>query len=349
MKGKKKGIWLAVVACIVVVVASYATWNRLDPANTCAGCHEIKANHESWLASAHADIHCIECHGTAVSGGLHSLKEKTNMVLTHFTSDKRDEDICLSEEQVLDVSVRCAECHQSEHAGWLAGGHGITYKDIFLDGDHNRMERPYPDCFRCHGMFYDGNLQQLMGDLEGGPDTYRVVDTKQTDRPVMPCLACHQMHTDKGYPEHPKTSLYVRSEKMHLRTDYLTKVDMQDNGRPVLTSDDPNSLLCLQCHSPNAWHQAGSEDDRTPTGVHEGIGCLACHQPHSNLATASCDNCHPAMSNCGVDVKTMNTTYTDLKSPNNIHHITCASCHDDRSDKRNIASLQPKKMLTWKD
>jgi hypothetical protein len=33
------------------------------------------------------------------------------------------------------------------------------------------------------------------------------------------------------------------------------------------------------------------------------------------------------MSNCGIDVEKMDTTYADSKSAHNIHWVKCADCH----------------------
>jgi hypothetical protein len=95
----------------------------------------------------------------------------------------------------------------------------------------------------------------------------------------------------------------------------------------VKVSDDIVMRNCIQCHAPNALHQAGTADDRTPRGVHEGLSCTACHEPHSNDAKNSCASCHPAISNCKLDVTKMNTSYADVKSVNNIHFVACANCH----------------------
>lgn len=349
MKKKKKGRYLilAIGALTAIVsVAAYTTWNHLDPKNTCAQCHEVAPAHTEWMGSAHAGVSCTECHGTALSNGYHSLKEKLRMVYVHVTGDKRNEDIHLGEEQVLELSNRCISCHQSEHAGWLVSGHAVNYAEIFLDSAHNAMEKPYWDCFRCHGMFYDGNIHDLM-ELEGDPHEWTMRHKRQELRPTVPCLACHQIHTENplsaryvpmtdtlGRPErHPRTALYMRADKMYLRSDRLTRVVMMDGDREVLVSDDPSTLLCMQCHAPNFLHHAGSEDDRTPVGVHEGIGCITCHKPHSGDTRESCVQCHPAMSNCGLDVMEMNTTFRARNSPNDIHRISCASCHVDGGGK----------------
>jgi hypothetical protein len=122
--------------------------------------------------------------------------------------------------------------------------------------------------------------------------------------------------------------LYLRSDRMHLRADMLPKPEMYKDGNQVFVSDEPAQRICMQCHAPNWAHEAGSEDDRTPTGVHEGISCLACHQGHSNNAKDACKTCHPALSNCGREVETMNTSYASRESPHDIHSMKCTDCHD---------------------
>jgi hypothetical protein len=54
---------------------------------------------------------------------------------------------------------------------------------------------------------------------------------------------------------------------------------------------------------------------------------MSCHDAHSNDAKQNCINCHPAISNCRLDVKKMNTTYADRNSPHNIHFVKCLDCH----------------------
>jgi hypothetical protein len=295
---------------VIVAAIAYAGWNNANPEYTCAQCHEVAPSHEKWLSSAHAKVQCTECHGTAMSDGLHSLKEKTGMVFTHLFDDKRNEDIHLTEEQVLAISDRCATCHQSEHAGWLASGHAVNYREIFMDSIHNAAEKPYWDCLRCHGMFFDGNIHDLMT-FDGEPHEWKIKDGKQETLAAVPCLACHSMHTENTTSEryvsladssrkqtalNPKTSLYVRTDKVHLRSDKLTKVSMiSTDGKAINNASDPNTLLCQQCHAPDYLHRAGSEDDRTPTGIHEGISCIACHKPHSGNTQESCAQCHPSL------------------------------------------------------
>jgi len=313
---KKIVIILSVVLLIIVITGSYITWNNVDPKNTCAKCHEISPSHAQWKSSAHAEVRCTECHGTALSEGVNSMINKTNMVFTHFAKDKQNDEIRLNEKQILEVNQRCINCHQAEYAGWLRSGHAVNYREIFLDSEHNAMEKPYWDCLRCHGMFYDGNINDLMS-LEGDYTQWNIRNKKQELRPTIPCLSCHQIHTDNPISEryvsmkdssrsiidrNPVTSLYLRADKMYLRSDKLPKVRMFDEGKEITVPSDPNTLLCMQCHAPDYKHQTGSQDDCTVTGVHEGISCIACHKPHSGETRASCLECHPSLSNEQIEM-----------------------------------------------
>jgi hypothetical protein len=291
----KKKLTCAAVAALSVAVVSggYAAWNGLNPANTCALCHEISPSHASWLESAHAGVRCTDCHGTALSEGIRSLREKGAMLAAHRRKGSRPGGIRLTETQMLDAVRRCAVCHQAEHAGWQASGHAVTYREIFMDSVHNRAEKPYADCFRCHGMFYEGDLHSLLS-LEGSPDNWRLYDERQANRPAITCLSCHKIHTPNPVSHRkapsrtadlsaraPSTALYMRAEKMYLRTDHLTPVTILAGDSAVQTPSDPATLLCMQCHAPDTQHRAGSGDDRTTLGEHAGKSCLNCHSSHS--------------------------------------------------------------------
>lgn len=342
-------ILLPVVVLLIVIglFGGYSWWNKTNPEKTCASCHEIQPMVGLWQQSAHRNMACTNCHGTALSNGFHSLKEKSNMVFSHVKEKPDREDIRLTEQQVLALMDKCTNCHQSEFAQWKAGGHSVTYNRIFMDSTHNAMEKPYWDCFRCHGMFYDGNIHQLMDLTSSDPNKWKLKQSAQGDLTTIPCLACHQIHTENeplsAYQPVKKENqlnrsrplnLYIRTDKRYRLADDLFPIVMIHNGDTVQTSNDAVTKLCIQCHSPNFSHQTGSEDDRTPRGVHEGLACTACHQPHSNNASRSCSTCHPAISNCGIDVTTMNTTYRDSNSPNNIHWVRCNDCHQDNRSSR---------------
>jgi len=338
--------------CSLAFFAFYAHWNAASPSKTCAKCHEISNSVDMWGKSTHRNIACKECHGTALSEGIHSLKEKGSMVF-HHNSKTKPEDVRISEAQRLQVMQRCKGCHQTEFAKWNSGGHAMNYSEVFLNTVHNKAETIYDDCLRCHGMFYDkGTVADIVEPLDSiGP--WRLKNAKIADRPAIPCFACHQVH-QSGDPEKRQnletpaslhysrvkktfTSFYYRRDNMYFPVLSLTYPEIAYHSKPVKISQDPDQNLCIQCHSTNAFNISGTSDDRTARGVHEGISCLACHDPHSNSAIASCKNCHPAISNCKLDVEKMNTTFKDPTSRNNIHFVACTDCHSKGRPVKHVA------------
>ena len=320
----------------------YGYWNSASPGKTCASCHEIGTSVELLTQSAHRNLACKECHGTALSNGVHSLREKGMMIIDHIKG-VANEDIKLNEEQILGVMDNCTRCHKTEQARWLSGGHSARYQDIFLNEKHNKTEQLNFDCLRCHGMFADVSIGDLVGPLNiEGPWKFKT--SSEASRPVIPCLACHQIHLvgaphispDYSNPQNaffartiskPIVSIYNRHDKTHVSAGNLPVLQLWEGVRPVNVSSDPIMRNCIQCHAPNASHQAGTGDDRTPRGVHQGFSCITCHDPHSNDARQSCNKCHPAISHCKIDVKMMNTSFLNRSSSNNIHWLSCTDCH----------------------
>lgn len=347
-----KRITIPVGSLLLLFIGFNVFWDTAPPQVTCASCHEIESSSSSWAHSGHRALSCRDCHGTAFTNGIHSVSEKIQMVVRHFNgSDLRE--IKMNETQVVEMIDNCCRCHAAEYSGWTSSGHSATYAAIFLNENHNSTEQLNPDCLRCHGMYYDGTIQSLVTPLSvKGP--WRLKDVVEAERPAIPCLSCHQMHRT-GTPSQPPdysnpqrifyetkvdsldVLFYDRYEKIHLDLNELPPVQLKAGGRTVKVSGDPVQRLCTQCHSPNSFHVAGTSDDRTLRGVHEGLPCEACHDVHSNEARQSCVHCHPAISNCGLDVKTMNTTYADRGSRHNIHFVACKDCHAKGIPKKKVS------------
>ena len=104
---------------------------------------------------------------------------------------------------------------------------------------------------------------------------------------------------------------------------------VRDGERAISMGNDTRQAICYQCHAPLASMQAGSGDDRTCKGVHEGLSCLACHRGHGQQTRVSCRECHPRLSNCGLPVESMDTTFRNPGSRHDIHTMECVDCHAD--------------------
>ena len=208
------------------------------------------------------------------------------------------------------------------------------------------------DCFRCHGMYFEESIRDMVQPVDTkGP--WRLVRPELASHAAIPCQACHWIHREGSAPEKPlermsvagrvvndSVAFYDRREELHFAAGSLAIPALYDGAQKLKVSPDPRQALCYQCHAPrqpdtnsvaaaNHWgRQAGSGDDRTPTGVHEGLSCLSCHGGHSESAQASCATCHPMMSHCGIDVEKMDTTFVNRTSKHNIHWVKCGDCHE---------------------
>lgn len=331
MSASRRKLYLTValvpVMFLLAASAGGMAWFHFgNPNNTCASCHEMAGTHSAWAGSSHSSLHCRNCHGGSLTLDAHALRAHVNRVVQHFRRAP-DQPIRLTENELLKVHESCRKCHPQSFADWQASRHSATYARIFLDPTHNQTEQLAPDCLRCHGMFFNGNIEDLVTPASTtGP--WKLLDPAKAGQPAIPCLACHQIHSPSaGFRA---AQLYVRREHTSFADDLLPSTPLVRGETPVRASPDPRQRLCTQCHAPNAFRQVGSADDRTPSGVHEGLSCLDCHTSHSNSAKASCAACHPAISDCGIDVRQMDTSFLARASKHNIHTVACGDCHAGR-------------------
>lgn len=332
---------LPVVLLAVLFLPVASVYYRYSQGRSCAKCHEIWQPYTDWHTSTHRNVLCSECHGDVLTLNAGFHLKNIRQLYKHVRGDV-PEQVRLKADDVQQLNARCAKCHRQEYADWAAGPHAATYREIFLDESHNRKEHLADDCLRCHGMHYEGSISDLVTKTDTtGPWNLR--DAKLTRKPVIPCVSCHQMHrqgtllsrpqvksTTPGLVQEISTSslaLYDRRELDYVALDQLSLPSMRDGDRLVKISPDLRQALCYQCHAPVAGMKVGTGDDRTTIGVHEGLSCFACHQGHGQKTRASCSTCHPRLSNCGLNVETMDTTFRSTKSTHNIHFVKCTDCH----------------------
>jgi hypothetical protein len=348
-----RGALLAAAALAVLALPAGSLYYEYNAGASCARCHEIRANYDAWHASSHRDVTCGACHGeiTTLDAGFHlgNLRRLVQHVRQGFADPVR-----LGTRDIPRLMERCKGCHRQEFAQWQSGAHSATYRRLFLDAQHNRQRLLMDDCLRCHGMHFEGGIRDLVAPLDArGP--WRLLRPELADQPAIPCLSCHQVHREgellpraarqieqsagktagqsAGKPSarqelsRPSVGLFDRREQKHFSVELLPLPGMRDGTRAVKISPDTRQALCYQCHAPEASGLVGSGDDRTPVGVHEGLSCLACHLKHGQQTRASCATCHPRLSNCGLDVEKMDTTFAATASRHNIHFVKCADCH----------------------
>jgi len=348
----RRRVWLLALSLVILLaLPGGALYYRLSGGKTCATCHEIWQPYTDWRTSTHRNVSCGDCHGDVFTFDAGFHLHNIGRLVSHLRGSL-PEQVRLRTRDVLQTSQRCQKCHQQEFAVWRSGLHSVSYADMFLDKTHNRQRALMDDCLRCHGMHFEGGIRDLVAPLNtSGP--WRLLNTALSDAPAIPCLSCHQMHHE-GAPlgksrlnEHlpgttqelfrPSLALFDRRGLAYVPVRLLPLPSMREGARPVKISPDQRQALCYQCHAPLPSLAVASGDDRTPVGVHEGLSCFACHETHSQKTRASCANCHPRLSNCGLDVETMDTTFKSPQSHHNVHFVKCQDCHTKGVPKRRVA------------
>lgn len=341
---------LLVVAAALLAVPGGTFYFEARRGANCTSCHEMQPAYDDWRASSHRNVECGKCHGNALTPDAAFHMRNAHRAWQHVRGEA-PERVSLGNEHVMAITVECRACHQQEYAKWQSGGHSAHYARIFMDRAHNARTAPMDDCLRCHGMFYEGGIRDLL-QPNGRKDAWRLTDATLAERSTMPCATCHQMHR-QGEPAHPlekavgrslatgevlranplkqvappSLAFYDRRSQAYIPLADLPIPAMRDGERTLKMSPDSRQALCYQCHAPTASMQVGSGDDRTGAGVHEGISCLSCHDAHGRTTRAPCATCHPKMSNCGLDVEKMDTTFVSTGSKHNVHWVKCADCH----------------------
>lgn len=313
-----------VVFVATAALGGIAYYHFGDPRNTCAACHEMTGVCSNWLASSHRTVSCRECHGGALTLDVHAIQSHVDRVVRHFRG-LGDRPVRILEKHVLGLHDSCRRCHPQAYADWQASRHSTTYARILLDPEHNRTAPPTNDCLRCHGMFFQGDIGDLVAPpaTAGGP--WMLKDPQRAVQPAIPCLACHQIHAPSAATH--DSAFYDHRERTHFAAALLPAARILQGERPVKVSLDPRQRACVECHAPSASHQLASSDDRTPAGVHEGLSCGDCHPPHAPAAAATCAACHPAQSHCGIPVEKMDTSFLSKASAHNVHTVACLDCH----------------------
>jgi hypothetical protein len=321
---------------VLLVVPAGSLYYAAAGGKACVKCHELKPAYAAWENSTHRQVSCKSCHGSIFTTDLGFHLNNVRQLVLHLRGQIPERLQVKHADVVRGLNDRCGGCHAAEYAAWKSGPHGASFGRIFLDPKHNQRRHLSDHCLQCHGMFYPRGIDALVQPVDDeGP--WSIADASVSPaHPSIPCLACHQVHCD-GLPQGMRTytparksvslAFYDRREQVAFSAENLPVPFIREGERTVKVPRDPVSGLCAQCHAADAIQQAGSGDDRTCTGVHEGLSCAACHQKHTQDARESCSQCHPRLSNCGLDVVQMDTTFTSAASSHNIHRVHCTDCH----------------------
>ncbi len=311
---------LAGALLLLVVSGSIASFEGV-----CRQCHEMDSPAQLWGRSSHRNVRCEDCHG------LPGISDNWRRLFRHVTGAPAP--LRLGEARVSTMVEKCKRCHEREYAGWLSSRHSARYRDLFPGAQGLPVREA---CLPCHGMFFE-----LQPELLAGLPNSKSLPREVAERPLIPCSACHLIHSRgatasrpqsvsiAGAFDHPTRQPRARFYDRQRRRDVGPSVARTSVESAHASGDLPQSL-CLRCHQdgPDSCPGKKSLPSRL-SGVHEGLSCEACHATHSMETGHSCSRCHPRLSNCGVPVEAMDTSYLTRSSRHNIHSVRCLDCHGD--------------------
>jgi hypothetical protein len=198
----------------------------------------------------------------------------------------------------------CKSCHTEEHKRWTTTLHAASAADVLTNVEHNTTELLTDECITCHAPFQAAKFK--IGDFvqpvdQKGP--WKVVDKNASAWQAIQCEVCHDPTSQA-----PRKLAFYDSEKQA----YVAVKDSTE--------------LCEKCHQP------GTDDSRDLAGsVHEGLQCATCHfQKGTEMSLdpkESCKQCHPAVNPKHPDVTKLDTTFANADSKNDIHFVSCKTCH----------------------
>ncbi len=104
----KAGVLLAVVVG-AIALGSVAIPLTSHP-KLCAGCHTIRPSYESWMASSHKEVGCVDCHvRPGIAGWLHDKAWAGTRDVVLYLSGRSPDPHNLEAKVATDV---CLSCHR---------------------------------------------------------------------------------------------------------------------------------------------------------------------------------------------------------------------------------------------
>jgi hypothetical protein len=204
--------------------------------------------------------------------------------------------------------ANCETCHGKEHKTWATSLHSASAADVLTNEEHNSAELLTDECITCHSPFQVGKLKisGLVQPIDqNGP--WKIIKKGADQWQATKCEVCHDPTSKAKF----KLAFYDGTQQKYVKVANATE-------------------LCEKCHV------AGTDDSRDLKGsVHEGLQCVACHLTKNMninpMASCNSKNCHPKVDpNKMPTIDKLDTTWRNKNSKNNIHFITCTTCHEAR-------------------
>lgn len=253
-KNAKKILIYGGIGVIVLFLLLFWTGNSLvHNSSFCKRCHEMKASHDTWLATSHEKVDCYDCHQKpGFLGNVGSLLTLGGQTYAHFSGNYR-------KPISVDGGIKdktCFQCH-------------VTWREVSPGGDlivpHDQhVKKLNIECNFCHNRIVHGWERE--GEFKTNP-------------PMQLCMRCHdgkkapsecdRCHTEKAVPVNHKLANWP-----------------QDHGVISKTED------CKSCHGWTPDYCRDCHFSKRPTSHIEGARFRSLHGARAKERRAGCLVCH---------------------------------------------------------
>lgn len=288
-KKSRRLIKILVGLFVFMVVAGVGIVGFTSSPSFCKSCHQMQPYFESWQASTHSEVSCIQCHFApgiepVITGKLNGVIQLIKTI-TNTASPK-------PHAEVEDASCLRGGCHVEED---LSGAIKFEGKYNFDHTPHLKATSSHTKlrCTTCHAHETDGAHMEVSKEVcfichfkgRGGVTSLQ---------PLGGCTACH---------EEPKEPVTLADGSSFVHADFVARgvQCLKCHLDAVAGNGEVPRQACLQCHSESDKLAKHSE----VANLHEWhltkrkVDCLACHMEirhglnvKGSDREGSCQKCH---------------------------------------------------------
>jgi nitrate/TMAO reductase-like tetraheme cytochrome c subunit len=281
---------IGLVGCFIVLMGGYSLLSYTNSSKFCSSCHEMAPEYQTYTASSHNQISCVQCHIKPGFKNLITHKLKSTKEVYYHVTEIPDQIVQTEEEAIS--SENCLQCHSKNRLVTASGDVKVNHK--------GHIESDVP-CITCHAGVAHGKIAARGLNISN----YLGYWTKETTQKAMEesdvgpnmgiCVDCHEK-VNKG--EQPWNDI-TYSLPTNPEISEIIKADTQSIILQRLANQKVNvkvSMACETCHKEVAVprsHQNSDWDYNHGTTAIQGLdNCLICHQdskwfkdiPKNNIA-----------------------------------------------------------------
>jgi nitrate/TMAO reductase-like tetraheme cytochrome c subunit len=297
----------------------------------CNSCHIMNPYYDSWKASSHHEVNCMECH---FEPGFVGYVKGKGVAPAHMANYFLGRAATKPNATVKDTSCLRSQCHNYEDITSA----NINFNDVKFPHDKH-VEKVVDgmkiSCGMCHNRI-EGNEHFKINRgvcftchfLKSGESENKLVQTG--------CRGCHKI------PDVMESGL-LSIDHMEF-VSYGASCEKACHKREFEKSSEVPESVCLNCHN----YGKSQHTDRTELHeIHtncEKVECFACHgevshgQEESTSASTrmKCEKCHSETHNIQVSVYTASShpqgkENRRIVSPMFLTHVECTGCHIEQS------------------